>query len=848
LPDQPLGPFIKDEWTCWRNRGLIEAFAIQLPERIKKELTEIAPECAEYQSLREAFVESWIWRDPKAITDATLNYLNEHALKYEDTQNQFLNALLTVASNLDHPYNADFLHRHLKDLELAERDAWWSIFLHYQYGKHGAVDRLVDWAWSSEDKSHIDDEPIRLCGIALAWFLTTSNRYLRDRATKALVSLLTERIHVLRQIICEFLDVNDPYVLERLFAVAYGCAMRSTDNDAIGELAKDIYEWIFKKGESPPHILLRDYARGVIELILHLGIALHIDMEKVRPPYKSEWPSFEIPTEEELKKYGEWQEGMPDEEWARVHLYSSVMGFGDFARYIIGTNFEQFEWSSRRLGEIKKPTLKATYEDFIQSLTDGQHAAWDKYLDARQKAIKIVISPALDGDRRNEKIIPFSDLSEEELEKAVESSEQAFRKTLDRKKLKIFEKFVFPHINQPTPHKSEERFNLSIAQRWILKRVFDLGWTVERFGQFDREANRYLYGREANKPERIGKKYQWIAYHEFLARLSDNFEFRGEPWSNRSGKYEGPWQIGVVRDIDPSFLLKRKESERWQPQTNTWFFPSSYDAWDSESDDVTWLKSTEDLPKIEPLIEVTNPEDGTRWFVLEAFYRWEQPTSPGEERFEIPRRDIWYMLKSYIVKKSDMDELFEWAKEQNFMGCEMPKSHELIRVFLGEFFWAPAFLYHDIPYYHHDGWTSGDNRIPREVLVSADQYMQECTGHDCSINETIHLYLPAKWIADRMGLRWNGVEGYFFDDRDNVIAFDPSVRTPGPGALLINRDAFLKFLNENGYDILWTIIGEKNIIGVQRSLNDWKGRLEVSGAYRIHESKVDGAINTRFIL
>ena len=154
--------------------------------------------------------------------------------------------------------------------------------------------------------------------------------------------------------------------------------------------------------------------------------------------------------------------------------------------------------------------------------------------------------------------------------------------------------------------------------------------------------------------------------------------------------------------------------------------------------------------------------------------------------------------------------------------------------------------YHSVPYGHYDGWTRGDeNRIPQEVLVSTDQYIRGDRGYDCSIDKAINIYLPAKWLADHMGLRWNGVEGYFFDDSGDLIAFDPSVRTPGPGALLINRDALLKFLNENGYDILWTVVGEKNIIGGRR--DDWKGRLELSGAYRIHENQIDGAINTRFL-
>jgi len=843
-PDQPLGSFIKDDWTCWLNRGLIEAFSIQLPERIKKELPELAPHCADYQPIREAFVDSLIWRDPGTITDATLNYVKKYIIKYKDTHDQFLSVLLTVASNPDHPYNADFLHKNLIKFELAERDAWWSIFLHYQYGKHGAVDRLVDWAWSPEDKSHINDASIRLYGIALAWFLTTSNRYLRDRATKALVSILTKRIHVLREIIHEFLNVNDPYVLERLFAVAYGCTMRSMDNNAIAELAEDIYEWIFKDGNPLPHILLRDYARGVIELALHHGIKLNIDVEKIRPPYKSEWPSFEIPTEEELKKYSEWQEGMPDEEWARDHLYESVMGSGDFARYIIGTNFGDFEWSSRRLNEPRKPSRKEIYEDFVESLTNRQRKAWERY---HTTQMNVELYRRFDETQRRENF--KHQFAEEELDYAIASTEQSLRKTLGKKKLKVFEEYVLPYINNPDPIKDECRFDLSVAQRWIFKRVLDLGWTVERFGRFDRNIGRYSnYGREANKPERIGKKYQWIAYYEFLARVSDNFEFKSDSWANRVERYEGPWQIDYVRDIDPSCLLKKTERQKWQPHTNTWWFPSLYNAWDSEPDDVKWLRSSEDLPAIEPLIEVTNPDDGSRWLVLEAFYRWEQPTPSGEEPFGIPRRNIWYMLKSYIVKKSDMDELFDWAKKQNFMGRWMPESHEITRVFLGEFFWAPAFECHNIPYYHHDGWTRGyNNRIPKELLVTTDQYMQEYSGYDCSIDETIHIYLSAKWVADSMCLCWKGVEGYFYDNKGNLVVLDPSVRTPGPGALLINRDVFLKFLNDNGYDLLWTILGEKNIIGGRMSPDDWKGRLELTGTYRIHKHNIEGVVNPKFI-
>ena len=72
-------------------------------------------------------------------------------------------------------------------------------------------------------------------------------------------------------------------------------------------------------------------------------------------------------------------------------------------------------------------------------------------------------------------------------------------------------------------------------------------------GKFDKFIDRA--GRSEHKPERIGKKYKWIALHELLAMISDNFEFKEESWSEKIGKYEGPWQLSV-RDIDPSCILK----------------------------------------------------------------------------------------------------------------------------------------------------------------------------------------------------------------------------------------------------------------------------------------------------
>ncbi len=248
------------------------------------------------------------------------------------------------------------------------------------------------------------------------------------------------------------------------------------------------------------------------------------------------------------------------------------------------------------------------------------------------------------------------------------------------------------------------------------------------------------------------------------------------------------------------------------------------------------------------MISVTDPRDGSRWLTLEGHYSWEQPVPPEEDRFEIPRREVWYQLKGYIVRKEDADVIFQWALQQNFMGRWMPESHALHRVFLGEFYWSPAFEYHNRPYFDHEAWTRGwDQRIPNAILVATDGYLGESTTYDCSVDESIHITMPAKWLADGMGLRWNGVEGQYCGADGEIVAYDPSVHSTGPGVLLINFDKLQTHLASVNCEVIWTLLGEKGVLGNRFNVGEPTGRLEISGAFRIRSGELEGRMNSRFV-
>ena len=824
--DGPLGSYFKDEMSCWRNSGLVEALAIQGPETLKQEIFELLPELKQAIPVCEAFIESLIWRAPRTISGNCLQYINEYVIPDRHLRCKFLNAILIIAPIPEHPFNADFLHRYLMKFEMAERDAWWSIFLYNEYGENRAVDRILDWAWSETNKNRIlDEESVRLTGTALVWFLTTSHRFLRDRTTKALVSLFADRIHVLCQVIRNFVEVDDLYVSERLFSVAYGCALRSNDPDAKTSLAQLVYDLVFKDGSPPCHILLRDYARGVVEVALRDSLNLNgVERHKIRPPYKSEWP-LQIPSEEEAHEYGKLSEEMSHEQQAFRLIYNSVMEYGDFARYIIGNHIP---WLERRLGEKHKLSRKDQLDAFVASLTDRQKRAWDFYLDIRERPRFYSLDGTGLSDTLEESLPHESDSTV-----AVSQAERRFRRTLGKKKERVFSELVPPYLDAPPAEKDEFALPSSIAQRWILKRVRDLGWTEDRFGRFDSDLELHGNpGRGTTKPERMGKKYQWIAYHEFLAHLADNLEFREDSWSEELTVYEGPWQLSL-RDIDPSSLLKSTRRSKWEPNVSTWWAPVEFHAWTDEMEDTQWLKRLDFLPEIASLPVVVDPEDGREWFVLECTYDWEKPTPPEKDRLDLKRRHIWYMLKSYLVKSGDETCFCDWAKDQHFMDRWMPESHEQTSIFLGEFFWTSAFKY-------HQSWTRGDSRsLPCKVLVTADEYLQE-RGYDCSIEDTISMYLPAKWIVDKMNLSWCGEEGCYSNRVGHLVAQDPSARTAGRGALLMNKCLMSEFLECEGYRIVWTLLGQKSIRSNWKKGDYFPGRLELSGYMRMRDGQLSG--------
>jgi hypothetical protein len=536
--------------------------------------------------------------------------------------------------------------------------------------------------------------------------------------------------------------VNDPYVYERLFAVAYGCSLRSSNRTDLSKLSEYIFTKIFKdKEEIYPHALLRDYARGVIEFANYKSCKLSFDISIVRPPYKSSFPKNIMSNEDidEKYKFDYNSEDFKKHYWSQNTIISSMTteygrgtgGYGDFGRY--------------------------TFESALRS--------WDV------------------------------------------------------------------NTNQLS----------NLALEWIFEKY---GYDVEKHGEYDRDTN--SYDRRASTIERIGKKYQWIALHEMVARVSDNFK-KYERYSFNNDKeepYEGPWEP-TIRDIEPSILLSKTGSYNEDEFSNFWWEKRDIFNWDCSNSE--WVKNREELPLYENLVQVKDTDD-IDWLVLEGYPEWAEPKKIGEEKWDYAHKRLWSHINCYLVSESDFDKFKEWACEQDFMGNWMPSTNERSELFNREYYWSPAYKYFETEYYggveEQDVHDRNTGEFICKVVVPTEDYGWS-REIDKSKDDSVGFLKPCKRLFEKMVLDYSTNEGEFVNTNGELICFDTHVYNNTKSYFLIKKEPFVKFLEENKLRIVWTILGEKQIIGGRTFDDNYVGRLEISGALYLNNGTIEGAINTK---
>ncbi|MEH7255525.1 hypothetical protein V7111_25790, partial [Neobacillus niacini] len=612
--------------------------------------------------------------------------------------------------------------------------------------------------------------------------------------------------------------------VERLYAAIYGAACNIDNANIIKEVAVIVFKNVFENGKPYPHILMRDYARGVLELAYNKGLLPNnISPNAFRPPYKSDWP-IDNPSKEEIDK-------LVGDEFSSA-IKSSVMGYiGDFGKYTMNCIHH---WSPTSISEAKPESSYDIHLQFAETLPDNLK---DRYILLINKKIEENRNEYFDLDEFLESFKTRAQNMEEDNE-VEQVDEWEVLKEEVKACLDDNQKEYFRWVSGLGINDRPAKFSRKWAQRWVCKRAYELGWDSTLFEDFER-MHAKNYDRSASRIERIGKKYQWIAFHELLAMMSDNLYWIDRGYSDvDDSHFWGSWQIHV-RDLDPTLWLRETGDSGWDEFENSWWQPFVFPFVDDNLEHQrSWLWDRTIIPPFQDLIERTNPFENKKWTVLRGFSKWSKKPEKNENL--IPSQDGWFRINTCIVHKSEVERLIKELTGKNLCDPDISSpSSTGHQGFLKEYPWHPCYI--DLTdWIEPDSDENWRELINVKYLVPTNEYEWESGSTDKSLNKSISIYLPNKQLINEMGLSLKQNEfGVWVDSSGNLAFIDPSTKEIGPSYALIRSELLNDWLESNNLQLVWLIGGEKQLFTSMAS--KFFGRLVYSGIYSLTDKGIDGS-------
>lgn len=260
-------------------------------------------------------------------------------LKTEFLSNNNKAYLLDLAENIeldkDHPLNFNVWSDFLSSLSMPDRDLSWSEYIrknHSWYGNSHFSNFVKHLEVACKKEEELSSRG-HFAAKKTMWILTTNIRKLRDEATRALYYYARKYPKEFLELLKYSLEINDPYVPERMLAVSYGLAM-ARQNDFKNESYKK--EWLPKYGKflfdslfsenaecTTTHILARDYAKRTIDIAILHHPNLLTDDEKILIQYPLKEYQHSGWEEDTDRNKGDYRDGN-----APIHM--------DFENYTIG--------------------------------------------------------------------------------------------------------------------------------------------------------------------------------------------------------------------------------------------------------------------------------------------------------------------------------------------------------------------------------------------------------------------------------------------------------------------------------------------------------------------------------
>ena len=659
------------------------------------------------------YYETFTWRN-----NVTYELFKEMFSKYPVSEQCIFDIFIENSVKINNALNAEGLNKTLMPLEIAKRDRVWTIYINGLSDESRIVQLIYNYEKGKNIKN-INKSEAKLLLLLFSWFLTSSNRILRDRTSKAMIEILKMNIDLCVYLLNKFKGVNDPYIYSRLHGIVFGALMKRKEKNEkeFGEIVDYIYNNIFNCEVVYPNILLRDYARLIIErYIYEFPVnSEKYDRNKIIPPYKS-----------------------PDLPYVKEIDYNS----------------DKFKINGVR-------DILLSIQPDVRGLGVGMYGDFGRYV--YQYAIE-----------------RFADV--------------------DIKNVYYF------------------------SMDYILNK---LKYNSDYFGSYD--AGLRHYGRnESIKIERIGKKYQWITMHYVLAILSDHYQLVN--WSKKKRDFKGNWELNV-RDFDPTLNMYFDCNIDGELFSINEYDKTGFISFDASEDEIKkWAISTdimfEDMQNRFLLVDKYKNE----WVSL-CFYQ-ENILSPSVNRqdsFYLPkgRQEVLSKCSSYFVKRLKGFDFISEFKDKNVIGKYNCNPIDCYTLFNREYAWSSGYK-EEFSFSREES----EEIVGLNIVTNTSINFLWEEGYDGSQDRSTSFLIPCGNIINELKLEQHELDGLFYSNNE-LVACDLGKMCGYHYNLLIRKDYLDKFLNNNKYYMVWTLVGKK-----QYFLGDGKQIWDRKEGYFLYEKGI----------
>lgn len=343
--------------------------------------------------LKRDYIKSLVWLKNAYDSKIILDNINNIIKQDSDYLNEIVDIFIKMSYIKSNSLNIEIVDKYLSELSLPLLDYYWSIVIDDYYSNYSSksIDNIIDFCLNYGCEN-LNEDSVYLLGILLCWLLSSSNRFIRDRVTKALTKLLINKHQISIRLLEHFKEVKDLYILERMIAAIYGSVVRSDNSEDISKLSYTLYDVIYKNTRTIDNIIIKLYSYKYFRYVKgKYSINLYDDIELET---KSKWYES-LPSNEEIDQYKfDLEECQKDKrKFANSTIIDSmvteygrgVCGYGDFGRYTLQRYLEPFAYLFEDIQLLANVATKRVFEYGYDYKLFGEYDSAVKYFQDRHE-------------------------------------------------------------------------------------------------------------------------------------------------------------------------------------------------------------------------------------------------------------------------------------------------------------------------------------------------------------------------------------------------------------------------------------------------------------------------------